>query len=445
MDQNNRDREKRQSSDVNPERDLERGAAPPETIDRADRPERIERAERPERAVSADRANRAARADRPDRAERGDRLDPADRDDNPDRAGKGGKAPRTKRQRQKREGRVFSNPWIYLLFVFGISAILAALCWTAANDVLALNKVGDSAVITITEDDSFSHVVDMLENEGIIEYKALFKLFASFASGADKVSAGTYELTTDMDYRAILNGISSRSDSRMITSVVITEGMNIDQIFAKLEEQGVSSVAKLQDMAANHDYNFSFLKNLELGNYKRLEGYLFPDTYTFYMGQDPKTVINKMLVNFDSKLTGDLRDIIATNGYSVHQIITIASLIEKETDGTDYKNIASVIYNRLNNPSYETRGLLQIDASIQYMLPPGELVTVDHYSSFDSPYNLYLNQGLPPTPISNPGMASIRAAVEPENTKYYYYALGTDGLHTFTRTLAEHNAFLNTP
>lgn len=117
------------------------------------------------------------------------------------------------------------------------------------------------------------------------------------------------------------------------------------------------------------------------------------------------------------------------SSYSLQEIITIASLIEEETDGTDQANIASVIYNRLEGSGNKqgTYGLLQIDASLLYALPDhtGPITSADMQT--DSPYNLYQNAGLPPTPISNPGLASIDAALNPNSTDYYYYALGTDG------------------
>ncbi|MCI6991716.1 MAG: endolytic transglycosylase MltG, partial [Clostridiales bacterium] len=138
-----------------------------------------------------------------------------------------------------------------------------------------------------------------------------------------------------------------------------------------------------------------------------------------------------------------IRQQILDTGYSINEILTIASMIEKETDGTDRAKIASVIYNRLNNPGGGTNGYLQIDATIQYVLPEGEIVSEEDYQTVDSPYNTYLNKGLPPGPIANPGMESIMAALNPESTNYYYYALGDDDLHHFFSTYSEHQAFLN--
>ena len=269
---------------------------------------------------------------------------------------------------------------LYVIFVIGISALLACIGWVAANDVLALNKPEKTATITIREEDSFGDVVSMLEENGLIEYQSLFKLFAAFTGGRDKIVAGA----------------------------------------------------------------FSFLQDLPLGDYHRLEGYLYPDTYEFTTPQNPLYVINKMLVRFDAKLTEELRQQIADSGRTIHEVLTVASLIEKETDGADRADIASVIYNRLNNPnsSAGTNGYLQIDATLAYL--NGGKVPTEADKSIDSPYNTYLYPGLPPGPISNPGIESILAAINPNSTSYYYYVLGDDNCHHFFNTYREMQNFMST-
>ena len=344
------------------------------------------------------------------------------------------------RRRKKRSG--LSGAAIYAIFVIGVSALLACIGWVAANDVLALNKPEKTATITITNDDSFGDVAEKLKDEGLIEYKFLFNLFATFTRSKDDVVAGTFTLNTDMDYRALLSGMSANSATRATVTVTIPEGYTVDQIFTLLEEKGVASVEDLQDMAANHDYAFSFLQDLELGDYHRLEGYLYPDTYEFTTPQNPLYVINKMLVRFDEQFTDAMRQEVADSGRTIHEIITIASMIEKETDGSDRADIASVIYNRLNNPSGGTQGYLQIDATLAYI--NGGKVPTEADKSIDSPYNTYLYKGLPAGPISNPGLESIKAAMNPNSTSYYYYALGDDGVHHFFKTLREQQNFIAT-
>ena len=352
---------------------------------------------------------------------------------------------RSNRTNRGRSGSTVSFAVLYVIFVIGISALLACVGWIAANDVLALNKEPKSVTVTISQDDSFSDVVDMLKENGLIEYKFLFSLFASFTGDKDDVVAGTFTLDTDMDYRALLSGMSANSASKATIRVTIPEGYTIDQIFSLLYERNVvTSLESLQDMAANHDYAFSFLQDIDLGDYHRLEGYLYPDTYEFTTPENPLYVINKMLVRFDEMVTDDMRQEIWDSGRSIHEIVTVASLIEKETDGTDRSNISSVIYNRLNNPnsSAGTNGYLQIDATLAYI--NGGQVPTDADRSIDSPYNTYLYPGLTPGPIANPGLESIQAAMSPESTSYYYYVLGDDNLHHFFHTYSEMQSFMAT-
>ena len=166
------------------------------------------------------------------------------------------------------------------------------------------------------------------------------------------------------------------------------------------------------------------------------------DTYEFYVKEEAVSALSRLLDNFYYWIFEDEEMVEMMEGEDLKEIITVASLIEKETDGTDRETIASVIYNRLNH-SAETAYLLQIDASLVYAA--GREITQDDYKNLDSPYNLYTHQGLPPTPIANPGLASIKAALNPEKTNYYFYALdvngefGTPNRHVFSKTLADHN------
>ncbi len=349
------------------------------------------------------------------------------------------KRPTKRRPRRKSTGIGFAL--FYVIFVIGISVILACVGWVMANDLLALNKEEHSATIVVSTSDTLDDVVDKLVENELVEIPFLFKLFATFTNAEESISRGTYTLNSDMDYSALLSGLSANSDTRTTVTITFPEGYTLDQIFALMEENGVATVEELEETAANYDYAFSFLQDIELGDYHRLEGYLYPDTYDFYTPNDPIYAINKMLVNFDARLTDALREEIAESGYTIHEMLTIASMIEKETDGTDRTQIASVIYNRLDNPSYETVGRLQIDATIYYIT--GREVTQNDRETLDSPYNTHINQGLPPGPIASPGLSAIMAAIRPDSTGYYYYALGDDGLHHYYKTYESFLSFLN--
>ena len=370
--------------------------------------------------------------------------------------------PRRSTRRRKRSRRTASITTLYIVAVLGLSVLLAALTWIAANDVLALNKPEHTATVVLSEDyftirtktdkegnitttykAKMGKVASLLKKNDLIEFKSLFKLFSGATDGEKKLRPGAYHLNTEMDYRSLIAGMGAHSDSRVIVEVTIPEGYTVAQTFQLLEDHGVASAEVLAEYAANYNYGFSFLQDIPLGDANRLEGFLFPDTYEFYVNHDPKYVINKMLQNFDAVYTQEMRDFVAASKYSLREYLTVASLIERETDGSDRGKIASVIYNRLQNPnsSAGTNGFLQVDASLVYVT--GNVPTAAD-KEIDSPYNTYKYRGLPPTPIANPGLASLKAALNPENTGYYFYALGDNGKHRYFSDYTSMRNWMNT-
>ena len=369
-----------------------------------------------------------------------------------------------KKKRKKKRTNPFLAFILWVVIVVASSAILAGVGWMLANDLCALNKEAKeidfvvpeewmTGVREVTNDDGATEevaAVDMakvaaaLKEQGMIEYDWFFRLFSLVIHGDQKVGVGTYKLNTEMDYRALIYGmIPSRNAYAETVDVTIPEGYTVEQIIQLLAENNVNTVEELTEAAEDAVFEgYAFLDEENVGSVSRLEGYLYPDTYNFYVGGKPEVALRAMLDNFDHKVYGDAE--ISTMleerpEYSLEDVIIIASLIEKETDGSDRDKIASVIYNRLENTG-ETNHLLQIDAALVYAA--GRPITQEDYSSLDSPYNLYQHTGLPPTAISNPGRASILAALQPASTNYYYYVLGSDDKHIFSATLAEHNAVL---
>ena len=237
---------------------------------------------------------------------------------------------------------------------------------------------------------------------------------------------------------ALIRSMRTSGGKTETVTVTIPEGYTVRQIIDLLAEKEVGSVEDLTETAANYVFeDYAFLDNENLGDPTRLEGYLFPDTYDFYVGARTELAFASMLNNFQKKVytNEDLSDLFENSAYSEREILIMASLIERETDGTDRRNISSVIHNRLEKGG-ETGRLLQIDASLVYAA--GRAITQEDYTTLDSPYNLYLHEGLPPTPIANPGLAAIQAALEPADTNYYFYVLMGDK-HVFSETLAQHN------
>lgn len=348
-------------------------------------------------------------------------------------------------QRRRRKRRRI-NPVLYILCVLVASAILAGVGWLLASDLCAFSRDIPSTTkitIEITADDDMGSIAEKLQDAGLIRYKWFFRLFAAVTGASEEVGIGTYELNTDMDYHALIAGMRSSSGNLSAETVTVTipEGYTVRQTIALLAEKGVNTEEALTEAAKTASFTYDFIK--DTGELSRLEGYLFPDTYEFYLNEKPASAIKRLLDNFNRKMTEERMQAVEESGYSLKEIITIASLIEKETDGTDHAKIASVIYNRLNDSgSHGTYKMLNIDAALLYALPDHEGALTNADKKVDSPYNLYTHAGLPPTPIANPGIASIDAALHPETTDYYYYALGKDGKHHFSTTLSEHNAFL---
>ena len=358
-------------------------------------------------------------------------------------AGQSGGGRRPPQQRRRRR----INPILYILCVLVASAILAGVGWLLASDLFAFSREIPSTqdiTIEVTAEDDMGSIADKLQNAGLIKYKWFFRLFAAVTGASDDVGIGTYTLNTDMDYHALIAGMHSSSGNLSAETVTVTipEGYTVRQTIALLAEKGVNTEEALTEAAQTGDFDYDFIDN-DSEDLSRLEGFLFPDTYEFYVGHNPEDALDRLLRNFVSRMDEDRMAQVEASDYSLREIITIASLIEEETDGTDRANIASVIYNRLNNTSGGTAGYLNIDATIQYVLPEGEIVSEEDYQTVDSPYNTYLNKGLPPGPIANPGMESIMAALNPNSTNYYYYALGDDGVHHFFSSYSEHQAFLN--
>jgi UPF0755 protein len=350
----------------------------------------------------------------------------------------------TEAHRRRRRRRRFN--WLqYTLFVLVVSAMLAGIGWLLINDFCSLNKEEVTTTIQVTSDDSLSSIATKLHKAGLIKYKWFFMLFGTVDKAESKIGIGSYELNSDMDYLALITAMHNASGNLNAETVKVTipEGYSVSQVIALLSEKGVNTADALTDAAQTGTFDYDFISS-DSKDISRLEGYLFPDTYEFYVGENPTSALNRLLKNFKNKMDETRLQEVKDSGYSLKEILTIASLIEKETDGTDQARIASVIYNRLNDDgSHGTYGMLQIDASLLYALPGHEGAITKADKKTDSPYNLYVKKGLPPTPISNPGLASIDAALHPDSTDEYYYALGKDGVHHFFKTYDEHVNFLN--
>lgn len=356
---------------------------------------------------------------------------------------------------------------IWLAIIVIIAVPLGRLGWLYVADVMAFGKEQQSVTLTITEEEvangDLASISQKLADAGIVRYPGLFQKFAELTGKGERIDAGTYTLGSHLDYNALLNNMRDYGPAMDVVELMFPEGYNCAQIFAKLEEEGVCTAKELEDYAANGELSdYWFLEGVERGSKYCLEGYLAPDTYKFYTNDDPGRVLEKFLDAFDANFTDKMQEdfelmqmryenALRDNGYgsdyidahplTLHKVITVASIVQKETanDAESY-DIASVFYNRLTNPG--NHPYLGSDATVYYAIGDyfGEVeeLTNEHLN-VDSPYNTRNHQGLPPGPICNPGSYTMYAALDPNRTDYYYFVYSAvEREHLFSSTLAEH-------
>lgn len=328
---------------------------------------------------------------------------------------------------------------LYFIVIFGLSVCLSLVLIFTANDALALVKPDQDISFVIAEDTTVGEIGKQLDESGVVNYGTAFHLFNSLQGDGDIIiSAGSYTLNPSMDYEQIVNALTETTSTTAV-KVTVPEGYTIKQIRQTLLDNKITSEALLDDALNNHAFKHEFLKDQQPPRENWLEGYLFPDTYEFV--QDSKQpvyeVLNVMLNNFDSKYDEKIQQGADELGLTTHEVVTIASLIEREAKDLDeFAMISGVIHNRLNHS--DAYPYLQIDAALQYAVGHNNPLT-EADLKLDSPYNLYTNKGLPPGPICNPGYNALYAATHPDEHDYYYYVAMPDGTHLFAETNSEHN------
>lgn len=353
-----------------------------------------------------------------------------------------------KKKKKKRSGQAVV---LYLLCVLVVSCLLAGIGWLLVNDMCSLNKDYVEVAVTIEEEDSMGDISAKLKDAGLINHRWFFRLVGGLFFDAKKtIDPGEWTVNSQMDYRALIRNMHDYEadlvEEEGWISVTIPEGMMVHEILQLLADKGVATYEELEDACANYEFqDYEFLNDELLGDIRRMEGYLFPSTYAFDPDRSAVYAIDTMLttfvLQFDNELMADIRG----SAYTWEEIVTMASIIEKEGIGneTERKNIASVLYNRMNTTDRETYGYLQLDTTIYYSLYIEGKDKTDFDIEKDTPYNTYKYPGLPVGPICCPGMSSIRAAVYPNDTDYFYFAAGKDGVNHFFKTYNDHLNFVN--
>jgi len=282
-------------------------------------------------------------------------------------------------------------------------------------------------------------VAASLEREGLVSDGDLFRLLVRYLGIDQEIEAGEYYLRPNMTMEEIAFELR-RGRLRSVT-VTIPEGWRAEQIAQALVDKGLVDAQEFMDIVQRGGQNYGFLRDRAPGASASLEGFLFPDTYQIPTHADAATIIDITLGNFDHRVAPELRTAVASQGKTLYEVLTLASIVEREAVLAEERPmIASVYLNRLRKGMY-----LQADPTVQYAKGYDEAssrwwahMLQEEAVTVKSPYNTFLNPGLPPGPICNPGLAAIEAVVYPAETEYLFFYSKGDGSHAFAVTYEEH-------
>lgn len=354
---------------------------------------------------------------------------------------------RSKKAREKRRKKNKILTFIFIVFfilIISVSFIgynYFKMYRDGGIDVSKNFKQNEEVYFQIPEGVGLKSISSNLKQSGVIENELFFRIKCQELAIDKNFKAGEFTLNKNMDFYQvveILQESSSINDDNQV-KFLIKEGETQEDIARNLEAQGIISYNEFMQACNTLTFDYEFLKEMPISDEResRLEGYLYPDTYFIKKGESAENIINKFLVRFDQLYTEELRQTTKSKGMTIDEVITIASIIEKEIKYAPERPVAaSVIFNRLK------QGMpLQMDATVIYAKKQHSDRTTIEDTKIKSPYNTYYVEGLPIGPISNPRIECIEAVLYPENTDYIYYVVKDDttGEHFYT---SDYNEFL---
>ncbi len=352
--------------------------------------------------------------------------------------------PQPKRTPKKRKRRFSTKLVVGLLLttmVIVVSILLAVFILQTAKEIIGFDKPNTEIIVEIPNDSGTEKIAELLESEGIIDQPMLFRVYSKMKGADSFFIAGSHKLSPSMSYGDIIDELQSDAiNMREVADVTFPEGITLVDAAARLEEKGVCSAADFIDTFNSASFGFDFEEQVRDSSlkYYKMEGYLFPDTYRFYLEEDPLIVSKKIYKNFDAKLTRDYLGRMEDMGMTLEETLTFASIVQAEAgDTANMKRVASVFHNRLKNK--DEFPLLQSDPTSKYVreviCASGEYVSENMKTAYDT----YKGAGLPPGPICNPGLDAINAVLYPADTDYYYFCSNLEtGEFYYAKTLEEH-------
>ncbi len=355
---------------------------------------------------------------------------------------------RENNNKKKRSGRTALTVLLALVLICAITIFVGYNKFKNLND--AVNPDSEETLdFIVPKGSSTAKIAKLLKEAGLIDDINIFKIKSRICKYDGKYQAGEYELSPSMGINDIM--LKLQDGKREIVKFTIKEGLTIRQVAAALDEQGIVSKEDFYKSLENDSFDYWFVSELKerypdptgevSAKANRFEGFLFPNTYEVYKGASARNVIDKMLAQFDKVFTEEMNSRMKEKGFSLNEIVAIASIIEKEIQIDSERALcSSVIYNRLN--SNATGRKLGMCSTVLYCLgnPEGKTGVLFKDLETDSPYNTYKYAGLPPAPICSPGEACLEAALNPADTNYLYFVVNSEGngTHHFTDNYGEH-------
>ncbi len=336
----------------------------------------------------------------------------------------------------KRVKKVKSFVWV--IVIFAVSLLLAFTILLFACEYLGIGfGKGGECTVEIDKGMSTSQIANELEQQGAITSPLLFRIYTKLAGYDGSYKYGVYNFPNELGYKDIARMLQTEGAKAESVTVTIPEQSSMDDIMKILEENGVCTKSDFRNAVKNGSYDFDFVDQIPVSEvHYKFEGYLFPDTYDFYCYDSKECAelaIRKMLQNLDSKLTKEVREQIKNSGYTIHEILTMASVVELEASAStkDMPNVAAVFFNRLESPNWQGPRRLESDPTMKYPYGSGS-------------YNTYQTEGLPPGPLCAPSESAILAAANPtKNFSATYFVTDKDMNFYYNNSLSGHRQTIN--
>lgn len=340
--------------------------------------------------------------------------------------------------------RIFIRFFIFLIIVL-LTAVSGYMSYKFATgelfgtDSAAVEDFTGSGIkVEIPKGAHTASIAAILKKEGLIRFEIVFRVISRLNGYDGRYKEGAHIVYNGMSYETLMKTLCKTVLKDSGKKFTVIEGSTFKQIEEVLEAKNVVSADEFKKVCQEGKFEYRFLEGLKpsKGRYNRLEGYLFPDTYIVATNAKPEEIVKKMLDRFDEKFPQEYYEKAKEFGMTIDEVITLASMIEKEAKVTEERPVVSAVFhNRLKSKKYK---MLESCATIQYILgQPKEKLTIED-TKIESPYNTYINPGLPPGPICSPGEASIQAALYPSDDDYLFFVAKGDGTHIFSKTYNEH-------